>query len=257
MALHANTYASAKSIARDLNKTKNRSVSVRTVRRTLVDMGLKFGPPRRVPALSEQQKSMRVEWCKKNRKMDLADVFFSDETCIEVGGGNGGIWHQRGHQPTVPKKKFPTKLMFWAAISTITKSPLIAIKGTLDSQRYTDMVEGNFLRWLREEGHNISNFQQDNAPCHVSKLSRAFFGSQNIDLLDWPPNSPDLNPIENIWSILKSNVGKLNSTNPRELEDFAMQEWAKIPQSLIRRTILSLPSRCKQVVDRAGEKCDY
>ena len=100
-------------------------------------------------------------------------------------------------------------------------------------------------------------FQQENASCHTSKLSKQFFAEQNVQILDWPANSPDLNPIENIWGILKERVRKRTPKTKEELQRIALEEWAAIPQNVIRKTIKSFPKRCDQVVTRGGEKCDY
>jgi transposase len=255
--LGKNRDLSAIDLALELKGSKNVDVSVWTVRRTLWDMGLKYGKPRTVPLLTNDHKCKRLLWCRKFKRRHLAGMFFSDETYIEVGGGNGGVWHKLGNRPDRQKSKFPAKLMFWAAISNTAKSPLFPFRGTMDSRGYIDLIKAKFLLWLTENGHDLRRFQQDNAPCHVSKLSRDFLESQNITLINWPPNSPDLSPIENLWSVLKSKVGKRCPKNLQELEQFAIDKWAKLPQNLVKRTILSVPFHCKQVLERAGGKCDY
>ena len=54
---------------------------------------------------------------------------------------------------------------------------------------------------------------QDSAPCHTAKLTKRFLDSHNIPTIKWPANSPDLNPIENVWGYLKEKiVGKHNMT---------------------------------------------
>lgn len=84
-----------------------------------------------------------------------------------------------------------------------------------------------------------------------------FFDENQIELLPWPAASPDLNPIENLWAILKTNVAKRFPKTKAELEEFAVEEWRKIPQETIKNAILSMPTRIKQVIDRRGNKCDY
>lgn len=100
-------------------------------------------------------------------------------------------------------------------------------------------------------------FQQDNAPAHKSKDTMAFFDDNDFKLLSFPPGSPDLNPIENVWSILKSNVAKRFPKRMDELERFAIDEWQKIPQEMIENGILSMATRISQVLARNGKKCDY
>ncbi len=100
-------------------------------------------------------------------------------------------------------------------------------------------------------------FQQDNAPAHKAKDTIAFFDDNNIRLLSFPSGSPDLNPIENIWSILKSNVAQRFPKKTDELERFAIEEWRKIPQKVIENAIDSMTTRISQVIGRNGKKCDY
>jgi hypothetical protein len=89
-----------------------------------------------------------MKFCKEHKKLKLAGVFFSDETYIELGGGKSGVWHKRGNRPKVGKTKFPTKIMFWGAISCHSKSPLFAIDGTMNSDRYIALLGTNSCRGL-------------------------------------------------------------------------------------------------------------
>ena len=83
-------------------------------------------------------------------------------------------------------------------------------------------------------------FQQDNASCHVSKDAKAYFSRKNINILDWPANSPDLNPIENLWAILKYNVAKRTPINKKQLISFILEEWDKIPMQIIHNLFDSM-----------------
>ena len=75
-----------------------------------------------------------------------------------------------------------------------------------------------------------------------------WLGKQNIDILGpLPENSPDLNPIEHLWSILKRRVGKQKPTNSDKLQALIMQEWAAI----------SMPGRIAEVLKKKGQHCKY
>jgi transposase len=127
----------------------------------------------------------------------------------------------------------------------------------MNTERYITLLGDRFFKCVHENGIEMTVFQQDNASCHVSKRSKAFFEAQEVQLLDWPANSPDLNPIENVWGILKESVRKRSPRTKEELLVIALEEWAAIPQHVIKKTITSFKKRCDQVVSRQGEKCDY
>ena len=90
-------------------------------------------------------------------------------------------------------------------------------------------------------------FQQDNAACHTSRESicaiEVLFGK---DFIEWPPNSPDLSPIENVWAIIKEKLEKRSIKNLDDLRENFMDIWAKFPVSL-----------CEKICDKFKDKMKY
>ncbi len=81
---------------------------------------------------------------------------------------------------------------------------------------------------------------------------------QNIEILGpWPGNSPDLNPIENLLSILKGWVDKQNPTNSDLLQALIIREWAAISQDLAQKLIESIPGRIEEILNEKGQHCKY
>ena len=78
-----------------------------------------------------------------------------------------------------------------------------------------------------------------------------------IECLDWPARSPDLSPIENLWSILKNNVYRRNPKDVFELEDFIFEEWDRLDDELVGRLARSFPRRLEQVIEAGGSIIDY
>ena len=75
--------------------------------------------------------------------------------------------------------------------------------------------------------------------------------------MDWPFNSPNLNPIENLWAIVKRNVQLQQPQNIGDLERFMKEEWLKIPQDIIKNLVRSMKERCKLVIENKGERIPY
>jgi len=72
-------------------------------------------------------------------------------------------------------------------------------------------------------------FQQDNDPKHTSRMAKNFFKENVPEIMDWPSNSPDLNPIENLWAIVKRETERCMPKNLNELERIMVEEWNAIP----------------------------
>ena len=93
-------------------------------------------------------------------------------------------------------------------------------------------------------------FQDDNARPHRGHIVNDFVRVNNINRMDWPANSPDLNPIENLWDKLARRTYRDNppQTIP-QLRHHLAQEWQNIPQATIRRCVGSMRKRCKEFVN--------
>ena len=98
---------------------------------------------------------------------------------------------------------------------------------------------------------------QDNDPKHTSRIAKEFLQKNVPTVMDWPSNSPDLNPIENLWAIVKRNVEKRKPRNLSELEKFSVEEWNNIPDSLLISLVNSMKQRCREVIERRGERISY
>ena len=131
------------------------------------------------------------------------------------------------------------------------------VKETIDSLVYQEIVDGYLLPimgTLYPEGWFL---QQDNAPCHVSESSMAFFKKREIEVMDWPPNSPDLNPIENLWAILKKRLAAFTRTTVAKWKAEVEKEWDSISRDELSNLIDSMDRRIQSCIDEKGGHTKY
>ena len=94
-------------------------------------------------------------------------------------------------------------VMVWGGISAFGKTELMLLKGRQDFQKYIQILKDHLIPFVETKEHE---FQQDNAPIHVSEATRSFLQESNTQVMDWPACSPGLNPIENVWGLLSRSV---------------------------------------------------
>ncbi|GFV46352.1 transposable element Tc1 transposase [Trichonephila clavipes] len=102
-------------------------------------------------------------------------------------------------------------------------------------------------------------FMDDNAPCHRTVAAEQLLESEDIERMDWPARSPDLNPIEHVWDFLGRRLAArtLPPVTIRELRLALQDEWAAMPQQLIDTLILSMGRRCETCLAVRGDHIPY
>ncbi len=144
--------------------------------------------------------------------------------------------------------------MIWAAMSSVGVGPLCFLKSTVNAAIYQDILE-HFMRPSADKLYGDADFifQQDLAPAHTAKGTKSWFNDRGVTKLDWPANSPDLNPIENIWGIVKRKMRDNRPNNADDLKAAIKATWASVTPKQCHRLIASMPRRIDAIIHAKGD----
>ena len=133
-----------------------------------------------------------------------------------------------------------------------------ASKGTMDGAMYRQILGENLLPSARalKMGRGWV-FQHDNDPKHTAKATKEWLKKKHIKVLEWPSQSPDLNPIENLWRELKVRVAKRQPRNLNDLEKICKEEWDKIPPEMCANLVANYKKRLTSVIANKGFATKY
>ncbi|KAJ5654775.1 hypothetical protein N7490_001778 [Penicillium lividum] len=252
----------------DLLTTVDHKVCRDTIWRLLREENKRKWLRLRRPALTEEQARKRFEWAQR-----------SDESTIERGKGARREYTFNRPSTQIALRDIDAvdchkgiSQMFWAAFSgSGRRTGLIPLFGDPDSPR------GGVNRWVILElyqrvlptllnGVDGAIFQQDNASVHTAHVVRDWLADQDFEIMAWPPYSPDLNPIENLWSLLKAKIYELHPEirgmpdNDETLEfviSVAQEAWSYMDTDMLENLAVTMPHRVQQVLEHEGWYTSY
>ncbi len=221
-----------------------------TITAALHQSGLYGKVARRKPLLSARHMKARMEFAKKHLKDSL--VWSKRYVWRKPGTAH----HLFNTVPTV--KRGGGSIMLWGCFSAAGTGRLIAIEGKMNVAKYRDILDENLLQSAQDLrlGRRFT-FQQDNDPKHTAKITKEWLHNNSVTVLEWPSQSPDLNPIEHLWRDLKMAVHQRLPSNLTELERICKEEWQRIPKSRCEKLVASFPKRLMAVLNQKGASTKY
>lgn len=256
--------STANTIKRRLRTATNTTVSSQTIRNRLHDARLRARRPVRKPMLTRNQKANRRAWCTAHMRWTRAQwrhVLFTDESrfCVVPDDGRERVWRRPGEElePNAVHEVVPYgggSVMVWGGISRHHRTPLYHVHGNLTGQRYLQEILQPLVVPALQHIGPASVLQDDNATPHRSRAVNAFVQQAGINRMVWPANSPDLNPIEQLWAELGRRVMENHPLpdNRQQLLGWLQQEWDDIPQAFIARLINTMRQRCLDCLNANG-----
>lgn len=224
-------------------------------------MGWVCTRPRYCQLVREANKLKRKKWCQEQikNKERFDDVIFTDECSVQLDH-HGRLCFRKEKQPRALKQraKHPAKIHLWGGISTRGATRLVMFKGTMNAIKYGKIVETGLVPFVKAyfpAGHRL---QQDNDPKHSSKYIRRLFKFHGIYWWKTPPESPDLNPIENCWGSLKQYLrNTYKPTNLDELMEGIEKFWQSLTPDVCRKYIQRLQKVMPKAVAVDGNPSGY
>lgn len=233
----------------------------RTIRNTLKRNKYHCRIMRRKPLLTKTHKEARLRFALRYYKKSAEfwnKIVFSDESRVSSYRQWRRLVYRQDNTAYQAKHICATvrhngaSALFWGAMSVRGVGPLVHITERMTSDVYVDILARNLKLprgWI---------FQHDNDPKHTARRTKEWLKNQKIRTLDWPANSPDLNPIEHLWAYVKRRVESERVWMRQDLLFSAIErEWKRVPREYVKSLVESMQRRLIAVIKARGGASKY
>ena len=249
-------------------------VSKSTIKRRLHQSEYRGFNTRCKPLVSLKNRKTRLEFAKQHLKKPLQfwnNILWTDETKINLyqNDGKRRVWRRKGtaYDPkhtTSSVKHGGGSVMAWACMAANGTGSLVFIddvtadkSSRMNSEVFRAILSAHIQPNASELIGRRFTVQMDNDLKHTAKATKEFFKAKKWNVMQWPSQSPDLNPIEHAFHLLKTKLKGKCPKNKQELNTVAVEAWQSITRDETQRLVMSMHSRLQAVIDCKGFATKY
>lgn len=236
-------------------------VSLTTILRHRRQLGWVYRGSAYCQLIRNENKQKRLVWARININEDFSNVIWSDESSIQLDTHKRYCCRKEGEAPRPkPRPKHPIKVHVWAGISKKGATGICIFEGIMDAELYCEILRRTLLPFLEKKfpARNSHRFMQDNDPKHCSRKAVKFYKEVGINWWRTPPESPDLNPIENLWHELKDYLRRIiKPKTKKELVDGIATFWETVDEHKCSKYIGHLRKVIPKVIETGGGPTGY
>lgn len=254
----SNPLSSGNDLHNQIKDSMNIDISRTTINEVRGECGYKFLPPIQEPLLTEIQIIKRLNFCYTVliHRNNLPFIGFSDESRFGLGSDKRWVWRKRNEynpKAVIQREKFATSVMAWGMIGLNYKPDIYIYESTENSEKYVEMlIDNSYLADALTFFDGEFAFQQDGARPHTAKVSIESITNICDLVTNWPPNSPDLNVIEMVWSLMENVISFYHPANKEELIEAINIAWNSIEFETINKLCSSFVGRCYLCLKNRG-----
>lgn len=245
-------------------------ISLPTIRRRWNNIGYHHQIPAEKELLTVQHKEQRMAFALDhivwNNEWEC--TIFSDEKVFSTDeSGRVTLWRTRGSRYAEENIHFRQRcgritLGFWGCMSSHGPGPLARITPHMNSEEYINILSDVMMPYIAETfpGVPYVNFVQDNSGVHRARVVQDWLAAQpNLNTLNWPAKSPDLNVIENLWGIITQEWDPQIQRTREALAQYVVNKWEglRARPALFQNLIESMPRRLNAVIENNGSATRY
>ena len=266
-------------IAAAVHQGLGTAMSARSVRRCLSTEGWRYSQPKKMLKLSPKQVANRLRWCKENSRTSWGGVMFTDSKIFLREPTTGAFsWQPKGKRLGRPVPSWSDKLHVYGGVTKYGTTKLYFLTGTsrqkstfIDAKTgkpYAGVCAKEFMGVARQMAADAKKlfmqtrfahswtFKLYNARCHTTAEVKGLLTELSPKVMEfWPPNSPDLSWIENVWGWMQREIVKLPQAP--DLESFKaqlQQVWDRLSVDMLQNFVAGMPQRVRECHAAGGEQ---